>query len=326
LPLADSSEVQVGDVALAMGNPFGIGSTVTMGIISATGRGGLGIEDYEDFIQTDAAINPGNSGGPLIDTHGRVIGVNTAILSPTGGNLGIGFAIPANMARYVMNQISKNGKVERGFLGVVVQGITPDLASAMKLNSTKGALVADIAEDSPAEHAGLRSGDVITQVNGKSIDDARQMQLLISQTSPGAKLDMHVVREGRDLDVSATLGAEPSPRAQRSSAETIPGREGARGTPSPGDLFDGVTVTDVTPAIARQLSIPTSTRGVVITDVQQGSVAAESGLQPGDVIQEANHHVVMNVAGLDDALSNAKPPVLLVTLRDGKKLYLVLKG
>jgi serine protease Do len=327
LPLADSAEVQVGDVALAMGNPFGIGSTVTMGIISATGRGGLGIEDYEDFIQTDAAINPGNSGGPLIDTHGRVIGVNTAILSPNGGNLGIGFAVPANMARYVMNQISSSGKVERGFLGVVVQQITPELASAMKLSSTKGALVADIAEDSPAAHAGLQSGDVITEVNGKPVEDSRQLQLLISQTSPGAKLDMQVIREGRQINLSATLAEEPAnsgSRAQRSDAG--PGRESKSAAPASGDVFDGVTLTDVTPEIARQLSLPSSTRGVVITDVQDGSVAAESGLQPGDVILDANHQKVTNVADLDDALSRVKPPVLVVVLRDSKKLYLILKG
>jgi serine protease Do len=332
LPLADSAQAQVGDVALAMGNPFGIGSTVTMGIISATGRGGLGIEDYEDFIQTDAAINPGNSGGPLIDTHGRVIGVNTAILSPTGGNLGIGFAVPANMARYVMNQISKTGKVERGFLGVVVQGITPDLASAMKLNSTKGALVADVAEDSPAAHAGLRSGDVITDVNGKSVEDSRQLQLLISQSSPGAKLDMRVVREGHPIDLSATLAQEPSQKPadpsqeSRSSANPHSRNAGPGAVPPSGDLFDGVTFTDVTPAIARQLSLPTGTHGVVITDVQEGSVGAESGLKPGDIIQEANHQAVANVANLDDATSHSSSAVLLVVMREGRKLYLVMKA
>src|SRR5213594_2484084 len=179
LPFADSSKVEVGDIALALGNPFGLGRTVTMGIVSATGRGGLGIEDYEDFIQTDASINPGNSGGALVNVRGELIGVNTAILSPSGGNLGIGFAVPSNMVRDVMDQIIRTGKVTRGYLGVSIQDITSDLSTALKLGKTNGALVGDVDPNGPAAQAGLQSGDVIVQANGRPVDDSRELRLMV---------------------------------------------------------------------------------------------------------------------------------------------------
>src|SRR5262249_23990354 len=186
LPLGDSTKMRVGDCAIAVGNPFGVGETVTVGIISATGRGGLGIEDYEDFIQTDAAVNPGNSGGPLVNVNGELIGINTAILSGGGGNEGVGFAVPINMARTVMNQILKTGKVTRGWLGVAVQPVTPSIAKAFGVSGeARGALIADISPDSPAAHAGLAKGDIIVEMNGQPVTDSRALSLKVSEMAPG---------------------------------------------------------------------------------------------------------------------------------------------
>jgi Do/DeqQ family serine protease len=210
LALADSSKVEVGDIALAIGDPFGLGRTVTMGIISATGRGNLGIEGEEDFLQTDAAINPGNSGGALINTRGELIGVNTAILSPTGGNLGIGFAVPSNMARSVMEQISKNGKVVRGYLGVVVQSITPELAKQFGASSGNGALIGEVEPGSPAEKAGLQRGDIVLELNGKSLRDPRELQLGVSKMRPETTINVTILRDGKQQQVSVTLGEEAS--------------------------------------------------------------------------------------------------------------------
>ncbi len=219
LPLADSSEVQVGDIALAIGDPFGIGRTVTMGIVSATSRGNLGIESEEDFIQTDAAINPGNSGGALINARGELIGINTAILSPTGGNLGIGFAVPSNMARYVMEQISKSGKVIRGYLGVIIQPVTPDLAKQFGFNGTNGALISEVEAGSPADQSGLKRGYIVTAINGKPVTDSRALQLVISEMAPGTTVNLTVFNEGKQQDMSVKLGEEPAQRKQTGRAE-----------------------------------------------------------------------------------------------------------
>src|SRR6058998_3919504 len=221
--LGDSSKVEVGDIALAMGNPFGLGQTVTMGIISATGRGGLGIEDYEDFIQTDASINPGNSGGALVNTRGELIGINTAILSPSGGNLGIGFAVPSNMVRSVMDQIIKTGKVTRGYLGVRIQDITPDLATAMKLSKTRGALVADVDPKGPAAKTGLMKDDVITALNGQAID-GRSLRNAVGSMTPGSTINLKVLRGGSERNFSITLDRMPDDTQRADSP-----RRGRRG-------------------------------------------------------------------------------------------------
>src|SRR5206468_5238015 len=198
LPFADSSKVEVGDIALAIGNPFGLGRTVTMGIVSAIGRGGLGIEDYEDFIQTDAAVNPGNSGGALVNTRGELIGINTAILSPSGGNLGIGFAVPVSLARNVMDQIVRSGKVTRAWLGVALQDVTSDIAANFHLDKPRGALVADVEEGSPASKSGLQTGDIILAIDQKPVLDGRSLQLALGQMMPGKVVVLTVFRNGQE--------------------------------------------------------------------------------------------------------------------------------
>jgi len=218
--LGNSSEVEVGDIALAIGNPFGLGQTVTMGIISATGRGGLGIEDYEDFIQTDASINPGNSGGALVNTKGELVGLNTAILSRSGGNQGVGFAIPVDMVRQIMTQLKEKGSVTRARLGVSIQELTPQLASALGVKTSRGAVVGEIAVDGPAARAGLQKEDVIVAMNGKDVD-SRSLRLAVGSMSPGSKVDLKVLRGGNEQHVAVTLDAMPkdAERAEQQQAE-----------------------------------------------------------------------------------------------------------
>ena len=209
LPLGNSSHVRTGDIVLAIGQPFGVGETVTMGIVSATDRGGLGIEDYEDFIQTDAAINPGNSGGPLINNRGEVIGINTAIIGPSGGNAGIGFAIPINLARHIMDEILKKGKVVRGYLGAIVQNVTPAIAKQFGVPSAKGALLGDVESGTAASEAGLKRGDIITAIDGKPVEDARRLRLRISLTPPGTVVKLKVYRNRKPMEVSVKLRELP---------------------------------------------------------------------------------------------------------------------
>jgi len=316
ITLGDSSKVEVGDLALAIGNPFGIGRTVTMGVVSATGRGGLGIEEYEDFIQTDAAINPGNSGGALINANGELIGVNTAILSGSGGNQGIGFAVPVNMARYVMEQIVSTGQVSRAFLGVSIQEVTPDIASAFKLDKAQGALIGGVADNSPASKAGIQPGDVILKLDDNLVTDSRSLQLAIAQMKPGRTIHLTLIRDGNQRDIQVTLAEQPAevskPQSQERSEEST-------------QALDGVEAMTMTPQIARQLQLPAETKGVVLTGVAPGSGAAEAGLQRGDVILEVNRKPVTSVNQFDQYIreSNGKSTVLFIN-REGRTTYIVL--
>jgi len=316
--LGDSTKARVGDIVLAIGDPFGIGETVTMGIVSAKGRRDLrleGPEGYEDFIQTDASINPGNSGGALVNTRGELIGINTAIISNGGGgNQGIGFAVPVNMARTVMEQILKTGKVTRGFLGVSIQEVTPDLAKAFNLPSAEGALVGDVTPDSPGAKAGLQKGDVITALNGQKITDYHDLRLRISQTPPNTPVKLDVYRNGQKQEVTATLSEFPE-KAQ--TAENAPGQ-------GESPVLDGVQVENLTSEIAQQLNLPPGTHGVVITRVDPNSTAGES-LQRGDVVQEVNRKAVNNVEQFRTAIRGASnQPLLLLVNRGGNTQYVVI--
>src|SRR5580693_5372459 len=255
LTLADSDKIEVGDVVLAVGNPFGIGQTVTKGIVSAKDRTTSGEMD-EDFIQTDAAINPGNSGGALVDTEGRLIGINSAILTHSGGNQGIGFAVPSNLCRWVMDSLVKNGRVDRGFMGVMIQNLTPDLATAFKLDRTTGALVGDVSPGSPADKAGLKSGDVITQVNGQPIEDASQLKLRVAESAPGSKVQLTVNRNGEAKTFDVTLGSLPENKVAKADDENGNTHK---------ESLAGVGVADLDQNTRAELNIPANVHGAVIT-------------------------------------------------------------
>jgi serine protease Do len=309
ITMTDSDHLQVGDVVLAVGNPFNVGQTVTMGIVSATSRGfGSQILDYEDFIQTDAAINMGNSGGALVDAEGRLVGINTAILSRTGGNVGIGFAIPINMARRVMDSIVQHGKVTRGYLGVFIQDVTPAMAKEFELKERAGALVGGVPEDTPAAKAGLQPGDVITEFNGRKVPDSRQLRLWVSQTAPNTKATFKILRDGKERTVSTTLGELPSEMAAG------PGGRSRPGSPQqPSDALEGVEVTDLDRATRRQGNIPANVQGALVTAVDPTSPAAAAGLREGDVIMEIKRQKVRNAQEAIDLSGklSASEPILL---------------
>jgi serine protease Do len=312
ITVGDSSKVQVGDYALAIGNPFGVGQTVTMGIISATGRGGLGIEDYEDFIQTDAPINPGNSGGALVNDRGELIGINTAILSHgSGGNQGIGFAVPVNLARMVMDQIMKNGKVTRAYLGIVPQDVTPAMARAFGVKEHDGALVGDVSPNSPAQRAGVERGDIILQVNGKPVLDANSLRMNISMMLPDSTVTLKVLRDGGSRDLTAKLGELEPPKGERASSES----------PKNSGGLEGVSVENLTPQASRQLGLPAGTAGVVVTDISPESPVADSDLQEGDVIQEVNHKPVRTVSEFQQLMRDAGNEPLLLVNRHGNTFF-----
>ena len=315
--LGDSSKLEVGDYAFAIGNPFGVGETATMGIISATGRNGLDIEDYEDFIQTDAAINPGNSGGALLNARGEVIGINTAILSGgSGGNQGIGFAIPINMAKYVMDQILKHGKVMRGYIGVGIQEVTPELAKQFNVPAEKGALVREVESNSPGAKAGLQTGDVITEMNGQPIAGPNELSLKVGMMTPGTTVHLNVVRNGETRDVNLTLGEAPSGKVAGKTTEGS-----AENSP-----MKGVQVDELTGDIRQQLGLGPDVKGVVVTDVPAGSPASEAGLQRGDVIEQVNRHPVDSVAEYQHLIHEAGAQALVLLVNhNGNTVFLVVQ-
>lgn len=314
--IANSDNVEVGDIVLAVGNPFGIGETVTMGMVSATGRATLGL-DYEDFIQTDAAINPGNSGGALVDSEGRLIGINTAILSRTGGNQGIGFAIPVNLAHYVMDNLVQYGRVVRGYLGVAIQDVTPALAKKFNLSENQGALVADITPGSPASKAGFENGDVVTDFNGKPVTSSRHLKLQVAQTKPGTKADVKILRENKPKTLSVKVGELPGEKEL--AKKDLPEEKADT------DTLHGVAVTDLSPRAREELKIPANVQGALITAVEPDSPAANAGLKAGDVILEINRHPVKSAEDATKLTENPKERVTLVRVWDrGNAHYAVV--
>jgi serine protease Do len=317
LPWGDSNRLRLGDVVLAIGDPFGVGQTVTMGIVSAKGRANMGIVDYEDFIQTDAAINPGNSGGPLIDMEGRLVGITTAILSRSGGSQGVGFAIPSSMARPIMESLVKTGKVHRGFLGVAIQDLTPDLAGTLGVTASRGAVVSDVTGGSPAARAGLARGDVVVGFNGQEVDSAGRFRNLVAAAAVGAPVKVDVLRSGHRVSLSAVLGEAPRTAAAN----------GERGQDSEGQgPLAGVGVGDLDASARERLGVgPEVRQGVVVTEVLPGSPAADAGLRPGDVILEVNRKRVGSSGQFEELSRGSAERALLLVQRGGATTYLVLR-
>jgi len=313
MKFGDSDQLQLGDVVLAIGDPFGIGRTVTMGIVSAKGRANMGITAYEDFIQTDAAINPGNSGGALVDMDGNLIGINTAILSKSGGFMGIGFAIPSNMAKPIMESLIKHGKVTRGYLGVTIQELTPQLAQAMDLNpNTQGVLVADVMPDSPAAKGGIKRSDVILSINGEKVATPLQLRNLVATAGANTKVELEILRKGRGETVTITLAEMESPKAPPQFKEKA-------GT------LSGMTLLDLNPSVREKFNIPGQIKnGVLVDDVDPDSLAAQSGIRPGDVILEINQSAVKSVSQFTRLYHGSQKHTLLLIYRDGTTMYFYL--
>lgn len=310
----DSDKLQVGEVVLAVGNPYGLNQTVTMGIVSALGRANVGIADYEDFIQTDAAINPGNSGGALVNARGELVGINTAIFSTTGGYQGIGFAIPSNMVKSVMESLTIKGKVVRGWLGVSIQPLTPELAKQFNLKEDKGTLVNDVVENSPAEKAGLKREDIILEYNGKKTEEPYILRNMVANTLPGEEHQLKILRDNKTMTLKVIIGELPSDLQQPLTGEYK-------------NIMKGIGVQDVTAEIASKLRIPERIKGVIINDIDESSAAAGILLR-GDVIQEINRITISDVKKYQEVATKIKEDedVLLLIYRGGSSLYIPLSN
>jgi serine protease Do len=312
LSFGDSGKLKTGDVVLAIGNPFGLNQTITMGIVSAVGRSNIGLADFEDFIQTDAAINPGNSGGALVNGSGELVGINTAIFSTSGGYMGIGFAIPSDMAKSVMDSIIKHGKVIRGWLGVSIQNLTPELAKSLGIKETKGALIAGVENGSPADKAGLKRGDLVAEINGKKIADVTSLRNIIASMAPETKVDFKVIRDSKELMITAMLGEYKEKRIVKKTEYD--------------NSLKGVTIQELTPNLRDKLNLPEGMTGVVVTDI--GTDSPTRGLlQPNDVIQEVDRKPVQNAQEYEKIVSKIgkHDTVLLLIYRDGGSAYLTIQ-
>jgi len=319
VPWGDSSTLKVGAIVMAFGNPFGLNFTFTRGSVSALGRSGLGIEEYEDFIQTDAAINPGNSGGALVNVKGQVVGINTAILSPSrgidgeGGWAGVGFAIPSNTVKHEMASLIKTGKVSRGYLGISIEDLNSGLAHQFKVPDVSGVLVNSVEPGTPADKAGLKEGDVIRTLNGQTVATAGRLRSLVAGTNPGTQVELGILRNGQPVTLSVTLGEQPAKMAQAGEVQKGP-KEGT---------LRGIEVQEVTAAMRDQLGLPGNAHGVVISDLDPASPAAQEGLRPGDVIESINRQPVTSVADFN-RLAEAKGDVLLRVSRNGNAAFVVI--
>jgi len=320
VPWADSDQLEVGEYVLAVGSPFGLTQTVTMGIVSAVGRASMGIAEYEDFIQTDAAINPGNSGGALVNVRGELVGINTAIFSQSGGNMGIGFAVPSNLSRAVMDQLVRTGKVVRGWLGVAIQDLSSELAAQFGITDTKGVLVSDVMEDSPAKKAGFERADVIIEYDGKPMDSPTHLRNAVAQTPIGKKVSIKLIRDKKLKTIEVTIVEQPKSLGQ-------PGAEESRESAASTGILSDLDVRELNDELAARYGLKTAERGVVVIRVKSGSTAEEMGVREGDLILEVNRKAVGSLKAYEQAASGlAKDQaVLLLLKRKGQAIYLTLR-
>lgn len=297
----DSDNLKIGQWAIAIGNPFGLNNTMTVGIVSAKGRTGMGIETYEDFIQTDASINPGNSGGPLVDIEGKLIGINTAILSQSGGNMGIGFAIPVNMAKNIKEMLIKDGKVTRGYLGVMLQQIDKDIAQKFGLKRSSGVLITDVVKDSPAEKAGLKRGDIIIEADNKKINELGELITYISNTAPGKEVEFTISRDGKEMEYKIKLAKRDGDNQKTANEMQLL----------------GMKVRNLDESLKQKFSFKNEAKGVVVLEVAYGSEAYLKGIRPGDIIIELNKKEVSNVYEMSK---------IYETIKDGEDVLVFIEG